>query len=95
MFEGYPSAVIPTHDVLSVSNGSYKTAGIMIATSIIQGGPAPHCFARPVADILVYNEIHSDVDMQEINDFEIREKMKKVSLYAEITFFLITGIFSN
>ena len=63
------SAVISTHDVLSVSNGSYKTAGIMIATSIIQGGPALHCFARPVADILVYNEIHSDVDMQEINDF--------------------------
>ena len=67
----------------------------MIATSIIQGGPEPHCFARPVADILVYNEIHSDVDMQQINDFEIREKMKKVSLYAEITFFLITDIFSN
>ena len=94
LFEGYTSAVIPTHDVLSVNNGSFKTAGIMIATSIIEGGPAPQCFARPVADIFVYNEIYSDVGMQEINDFE-SEKMKKVSVYAEITFFLITGIFSN
>ena len=75
LFEGYPSSVTPSHNILSLSGQSYKLAGKMISTSIVQGGPAPRCFAAPVADILIYNEVKSDVDISEIHDMEIREKL--------------------
>lgn len=80
LFEGYPSSVTPSHNVLSLNGQHYKNAGKMITTSIIQGGPAPSCFAAPVADILIYNEVRSVVDLSEIHDMEIREKMNKVML---------------
>ena len=45
------------HNVLALSTDQYALAGKMIATSIVKGGPAPHCFAAAVADILVFNEV--------------------------------------
>lgn len=36
LFEGYPSSVIPAHNVLAMSSGKFALAGKMIATSIIQ-----------------------------------------------------------
>ena len=48
----------------------------MIATSIIQGGPAPHCFSAAVADMLVHCEVQSDIDLPEI---VVQEKMTQVS----------------
>ena len=90
LFEGYPSAVTPTHNVLALSNGCYRTAGLMIATSIIQGGPAPHCFATLVADILVYGKVQSDANMSEIINVEIREKMEKASDVCKCCVLVVT-----
>lgn len=81
LFEGYPASVIPTHTVLALSTDAYSIAGKMIATSIIHGGPAPHCFAAAVADILVFNEVKGAVDLSEIHDADIQEKMTRVSSF--------------
>ena len=66
------------HNVLALSTGQYALAGKMIAISIIQGGPAPRCFAASVADLMVYNEVKSGVDLTEIHNWDIQEKMTKV-----------------
>ena len=80
LFEGYPSSATPMHNVLALSTDQYALAGKMIATSIVQGGPAPHCFAAAVADILVFNEVASEADLSEIHDVEIQGKMKRVRI---------------
>ena len=36
LFEGYPSHVTPTHNVVAMNSGKFALAGKMIATSIIQ-----------------------------------------------------------
>lgn len=36
LFEGYPSSVIPTHNMLAMSSGKFALAGKMIATSVVQ-----------------------------------------------------------
>lgn len=51
LFEGYPSSTIPMHNVLALSTGQYALAGKMIAISMIQGGPAPRCFAASVVTL--------------------------------------------
>lgn len=79
-FEGYPSSVTPSHNLTALNNQSFYIAGKIIATSIIQGGPAPRCFATPVADILVYGEVKSQMDISEIPDIDIRNKLNKENI---------------
>lgn len=69
----------PAHNIRALNNETYYLAGKMIATSIVQGGPAPHCFASPVADIIIYGEIKSIMDISEIPDIVIRDKLNKVN----------------
>ena len=78
LFEGYPSFVTPAHNVVSLSTDQCMVARNMIATSIIQGGPAPHCFATAVAEILVYKEVKSEFDLSKIHDLNIWENLEKV-----------------
>ena len=51
-----------------------------LVTSIVQGGPAPHCFSAAIADYIVYGEVRSPVNLNDIADIDVREKMEKVHL---------------
>ena len=63
-----------------MGEGDFAIAAKMIAASIVQGGPAPHCFSAAVADFIVYGEVRSSVQLTDITDLDIRLKMEKVSL---------------
>ena len=78
LFEGYPIHTIPLHNVEAVANNKYYMIGKMIATCIIQGGEAPACFAKPVADYIVYDKICSSVCLDDIPDMEVRDSLRKV-----------------
>ena len=53
----------------------------MFATSIVQGGLAPFCFAKPVAYFLVFGTVKRAIDLKDIPDFDI---MLKVSLWLPL-----------
>ena len=76
--EGYPIHIIPLHNVGAVANNKYYIIGKMIATCIIQEEEAPACFAKPVADYIVYDKICSSVCLNDIPDMEVRDSLRKV-----------------
>ena len=82
-------------NVLALSADQYALAGKMIATSIVQDGPAPHCFAAAVADILVFNEVVSEADLSEIHDVDIQGKMKRVRIKVRFTCTLLKCVLSG
>ena len=63
LFIGYPDHVVPLHNVEAVDKDKFSIIGKMISTSLIQGGEAPSCFAKAVAD---YIEDIPDVTIQHI-----------------------------
>ena len=78
MFSGYPSHVVPLHDVDALIRNKYFIVGKMIAAGIVQGGQPPVYFANAVADFIVFNSVKSSVDIQDIADIEIRHSLEKV-----------------
>ena len=78
LFAGFPNQVVPAHNVQAVANSTYYTIGKMISTCIIQGGEAPACFAKAVADYLVFDRISSPVCIEDIPDYEVQECLRQV-----------------
>ena len=78
LFVGWPCNVIPFHNIQALANNDFYLIGKIISTSIIQGGQPPVCFAAPVADFLVYNEIRCSPSLEDIPDVDLREKLRKV-----------------
>ena len=78
LFVGFPNQIIPAHNVEAVANNTYYTIGKMIATCIIQGGEAPACFAKAVADYLVFDQVCSPVCIDDIPDYEVQECLQQV-----------------
>ena len=81
-FTGYPSAVTAIHNVISLEDGDFAIAAKMIGASIVQGGPAPHCFSASVADFIVYGDVRSPVQLNDITDLDVQLKMAKVCYYG-------------
>ena len=78
LFQGYPNHTVPLHNVEAVASNKFCTIGKMLATCIVQGGEAPVCFSKAVADYLVYDEVCSPVCLDDIADKEVQESLQKV-----------------
>ena len=66
---------MPVHNVEAVATNKYFIVGKMISTSLIQGGQPPACFAKGVADFLIFDEIRSDPSLSDIYDLSVRQKL--------------------
>ncbi len=75
MFEGWPTRVVPVHNIRAVADNECYVVGKMAAT---QDGEPPVCFAAPIADFLVYNEVRCNPSLEDIPDGDIRHNLKKV-----------------
>ena len=78
MFSGWPCHTIPVHNTTSITNNHFFLVGVMIATSLIQGGQAPASFSPAIADYLVYNDVRSKPCIDDIPDADVCEAMKEV-----------------
>ncbi len=78
LFCGEYSSRVPCHNMLELSKKTYKCVGIMLAASIIHGGPAPRFFAHCVADYIVYG---IDGAKGRVPNLEIKNKLMKVAKY--------------
>ena len=78
LFVGWPSNVIPVHNVPAVAGNKYYIVGKMISTSLVQGGQPPVCFSSAIADYLVYDEVRSNACLEDIPDHSVRQTLVKV-----------------
>ena len=78
MFSGWPCHTILVHNITSIASNHYFLVGMMIASSLIQGGQAPSCFSPAVADYLVFSDVRSKPCIEDIPDVEICEALKEV-----------------
>ncbi len=79
-FSGFPTHVVPVHNVEALAKNMYYIFGKIIATCIVQGGEAPACFAEAVADYLVFDKVQNPVDVDDIPDLEVRSCLHQVSI---------------
>lgn len=65
------------HNMAELDKKTYYHIGVMIALSIIYGGPAPMFFASSIADYIVFG-VTSTPSFLDIPDTSIKEKLLKV-----------------
>jgi len=78
LFQGKETARIPIHNVLELKKQTFKYIGNMLAASLLNGGPAPTFFADFVADYFVYGLEHVKVNIQDVLNDKMKEKLTKV-----------------
>ena len=81
LFQGWPNHLTPVCNSQAIANKRFSTCGKVLASMIVQGGQAPCCFSRPIADFIVYGEVRCPQNLEDIPDIEIQEKLKKVIHY--------------
>jgi hypothetical protein len=69
--DGYPIA-----SAVALSNNDFKLCGEIMSMSILQGGPAPNCFAPPMANYILGKQLSTD----DVKDAELKTAVDNVSL---------------
>lgn len=82
LFSGWPSNVVPIHNVEAVVANKYYLIGKMITTSLIQGGQPPVCFSTAVANYLVYDEVSTSCEpaIDDIPNCALQQSLRKVCI---------------
>ncbi len=75
LFSGPAFSKVPLHNTAALLQRHFKYVGNVLAMSLIQGGPAPICFAS-----WVYEYIANGLERMEINDDELSSDSVKVFL---------------
>ena len=78
LFAGWPDHVVPLHNIEALSHNKFYVIGKMVATCLVQGGQPPVCFARAVAEFLVNESVETPVCMEDIPDYETRQRLIEV-----------------
>ncbi len=81
LFSGFPSHVVPRHNINAVSDNTFFYIRKMVATSIVQAGEVPACFSKACADYIAYGRVCSPVCLEDIPEQEVRECLKKVCCF--------------
>lgn len=80
LFEGREGHIVPAHNFSRLNAGEFFLAGKIIATSIVHGGRAPHCFSQTFMEYVIHGKVISKPDPKDIPDYEIQQKVMKVKL---------------
>ena len=78
LFSGWPSNVLPLHNVEAVASNRFYVIGKLIATCLVQGGQPPACFATPAAQYLTYGEVKCEPSLEDIQDATVQQKLRMV-----------------
>ncbi len=76
LFSASPSNVVPVHSIQGIAENRFYIIGKMVSTSIVQGGQPPLCFAKAVADYILFDDVKSSPCL---DDFHIRQSLEKVN----------------
>ena len=75
---GWPRNVTQIHNVVAVAANSYYVIGKMISTSLIQSGQPPVCFSVAVARYIVFDEVKSKRNIDDIPNYCLRQTLLTV-----------------
>jgi hypothetical protein len=75
------SGKVPDDSTVAMTNGHFKVAGEIMATSIVQGGPAPDFITDWVYKYLSSGIDGITVDESKIQDQSVTQLINKVSLF--------------
>ncbi len=78
LFVGWPSNVLPIHDIGAVAANKFYIIGKIMATCLIQGGQSPLCICHAVAEYLVFDEIKFEPILEDIPDVDVRQGLLQV-----------------
>lgn len=78
LFVGPQSKRAPAHSVVEVDRKTFYYVGVVLAASIVHGGPAPAFFTEAVADFLLFGLGKVRVTVEDVPDAAMRVKLEKV-----------------
>lgn len=78
LFSGPDDSRTPTHNVFELEKMSFYYIGVIIALSLIHGGPAPHFFSPAVADYILYGVQKVHATINDIPNSSMQISIKKV-----------------
>ena len=81
LFHGREAVLVPRRNVSELSKNTYYHVGVMIAVSLIHGGPSPSFFAPAVADYLAHGIERVKATVEDVPDPNIRTKLRKVNIH--------------
>ena len=70
---------VPVASTMSLTEGLFKAAGLLMASSIVQGGPAPNFMTPWVYDYLAYGLHRVPLNVEDVEDIFVRNVAEKVS----------------
>ena len=77
LFERREGHYIPS----CLNSRDYYVAGKMLATALVHGGRAPHCFSVSFAEYLIHGKVQLSPDPKDTPDYPIQEKILKVRMF--------------
>lgn len=75
---GSSTARVPRHSVVELERRSFYYIGVMLALSLVHGGPAPQFFSGAVADYIVTGIRGVKPSIGDIPDSDVRQSLEKV-----------------
>jgi hypothetical protein len=71
---------VPVASTISLTEGLFKAAGLLMACSIVQGGPAPNFMSPWVYDYLAFGLHHVPLNPDDIEDISVKNVADQVRL---------------
>ena len=93
LLSGIEFSRTPTHNVCELEKMSYFYIGVIIALSLVHGGPAPHFFSPAVADYIVYGVQKVHATIADIPSCNMQNSIQKV-MSMQLNFLVLTHAFS-
>lgn len=78
MFFGWPCNVTVRHNIEAMAANKFFLAGKILSMIMIQGGQAPLCFSKAVADYLIYDKVCSPPVIEDVSNAFARDCLAKV-----------------
>ena len=78
LFCGSDHAKFISYHASSVEQNEYYYAGLIIAMSLVNGGPGPQCLASNMCHVLVHGQEGVIVDLDDVYDKELQDCLKSL-----------------
>ncbi len=75
---GPQNARVPRHSVIELERKTFFHVGVILALSLLHGGPAPQFFSSAVADYITIGIEGVKSTMEDVPEYNIRKSLEKV-----------------
>jgi len=62
----------------ALEKGTYKAVGMVLAYSLIHGGPAPNFFSKQLYRMVSGQAAYGDCSVSDVSDMSVRQQLQQV-----------------